>query len=273
MHNPFLSLFQAYLPEPESSLLSGMIFGAKQGFSREFYQALITTGTIHVVALSGTNITILINLLSKLTLPLGRKAGSIISIVGIIAFILFVGPSPSVVRAGLMGGLTLISIYLGRQSSALLSLILVAGIMLGIEPKLISNLSFQLSFLATLGILLFAPQAGYPPGERGLYSSLYFDIKQGMKENFRTTIAAQIMTLPVLVFAFGRVSLVAPLTNILIGWTITPLMFLGLGIAVIGTIYLPLGQILSWICYPLLWYFVKAVEMTSKIPWASVTIQ
>ncbi len=273
MSNPFISLIQQYLPEPMASLLSGMLFGVKQGFSSQFYQALITTGTIHVVALSGMNITIIINIISKITYPLGRKISSIVSLIGIIGFILFVGPSPTIIRAGIMGSLSLIGIYLGKQYYGLLGLIMAGLIMLILDHSVITDISFQLSFLATFGILLFAPKPiKTVPVKVGLGKAVLYEIKNSLIENLRTTLAAQVATLPIIVFAFGRVSLVSPLTNILVGSTIFPITLLGLITVLTGIIIFPLGQVFAWFCYILLYYFVWVVELTSKLPFASLNL-
>jgi len=276
MVNPFIPLIQSYLPEPEVSLLTGMLFGKTPGFPKELYNALITTGTIHVVALSGMNISILTNLICKITFPLGRKLSSIISILMITGFIFFVGPSPTIIRAGIMGVLTMTAVYFGRQPFSLLSLFVAGAVMILMDPKVISNLSFQLSFLATLGILIFAPSARsirFGQARKNLYLSIWVDIKNIFWENLRTTLAAQVATLPVIVFSFGRISLVSPLSNVLIGWTIFPIMVLGLIISIAGIIFLPFGQITAWFIYPLLWYFVKVVEVTAKLPFASLTLK
>lgn len=252
----------------------GMLFGKTPGFSKDFYQALITTGTVHIVALSGMNISILTNMISKITLPLGRKISSIVSILAISGFIYFVGPSPTVVRAGIMGIISLIAVYFGRQQLSILSLLIAAVIMMIIDPQVISLISFQLSFLATLGIIIFAPQARRKKvNERNLYKSIWFDIKNIFRENFKTTLAAQVLTLPVIIFLFGRLSLISPLTNVLIGWTVTPIMILGILVIIGGLIFYPLGQLISWFSYVLLHYFVLVVEVTSKIPFASLMMQ
>lgn len=256
----------------------GMLFGKVVKFPDDFYQALITTGTIHVVSLSGMNISILINMVGKVGLVFGRKLGSLLSIVAVIAFILFVGPSPSIVRAGIMGSLSLIALFTGRQYLGLLGLMLAGGVMVIVDIRNLSNLSFQLSFLATAGIILFAParksqqviKQVEPLSIIKIYSNY---IKKVMRDNFTTTLAAQVGTLPVVAFAFGRISLISPLTNVLVGWTVYPIMILGILLSITGSLYQPIGLIFAWTVYPLLRYFVFVVEMTSKIPYASLFLR
>lgn len=262
MTNPFIPLIQSYLPEPEASLLSGMLFGKSATFPKNFYDGLITTGTIHVVALSGMNLTILVNFISKITYPLGRKISSLVSIVGIIAFILFVGPSATIVRAGIMAVISIFAVLFGRQSSILLSLFVAGFIMVLVSPSIIGNISFQLSFLSTLGILIFAAE----PLKGSTAKNIFW-------ENLRTTLAAQVATLPIIVFTFARVSLISPVTNLLVGWVVNPLMILGITLSFLGLLYYPIGQILSWFVYLPLHYFVKVVEITAKIPFANLQLK
>lgn len=273
MVNPFIPLINSYLPEPEASLLNGMLFGVTQGFSKDFYNALIATGTIHVVALSGTNIAILTNVISRVTYPLGRRSSSIISLVTIVGFILFVGPSATIVRAGIMAGLSLIALYHGRQTQGLLSLCFAGLIMIIVSPQVLKDISFQLSFLATLGIMVLGPKPGNNIKlSKSYIKNIYLEAKQFLITNFKTTLAAQVATLPIIMFTFGRVSLVAPITNILIGWTITPIMGIGLTICVLGIFVFPLGQLLAWFNYIFLHYFVIVVEVTSNIPFATILL-
>src|SRR3989344_8130872 len=150
----FTGVVNSLLSEPQASLLNGILFGVKSSIPRSLYNSLIQTGTLHIIALSGMNITILINLTAKLTLFLGRKLSIFVTICLIVAFVWFVGASPTIVRAAIMGSLSLVAIYFGRRYFALLALFLASMVMLTYDFSLIKNLSFQLSFLATLGIIL-----------------------------------------------------------------------------------------------------------------------
>ncbi len=267
MLNPFIPVIQSILPEPEASLLLGMLFGIKANFSPEFYQALLTTGTVHVVALSGMNISILINVIGRVTYFLGKKLSILTSICGIVGFIIFVGLSPSVVRAAIMGILALTAVYFGRKSTALVSLFIAGGVMLIIKPALTGDLSFQLSFAATLSIMLFAGTVRMVGENRDILSRLWFI----MKENLFVSLAAQVLTLPIIVFNFGRLSLISPVVNVLIGPVVAPITILGLAVALVGYIYIPLGYLGAWFVYPMLWYFVTVVNLLAKVPFASIS--
>ena len=222
MSNPFIAVINSLLSEPQASLLNGILFGTRASMSREFYQALVTTGTLHIIALSGINITILTNLTAKTTLFLGRKISILVTICLIVFFVWFVGASPSIVRAAIMGSLSLLAIYFGRQSWGLLSLLFASGIMLIFDFSLIKNISFQLSFLATLGIILANRREKRQRKKGALDRFKYF-----FNDNLRYTLSAQIFTLPVIIYNFQRISFIAPLGNLLIEWTIQPIMILG----------------------------------------------
>lgn len=265
--NIFSQQTNKLLPEPQASLLNGILWGEQKMMPRDFYEALRRTGTLHVIALSGMNITILVNLLGKITLFLGRRRSIIISLILIVIFIWFVGASASVVRAGIMGVLSLLAVYFGRKDWALLSLFLAAGIMLIVNSPWIANVGFQLSFLATLGIIILAGQSK-PTRRESLIGEFIYE----GKENLRTTLAAQIFTLPVILYNFKQLSLVAPLTNVLVLWIVQPIMVMGFILSLVAVIFLPLAYPLAWITWVPLTYFIEIVRLTARIPLAAINL-
>ncbi|MBI5452547.1 ComEC/Rec2 family competence protein [Candidatus Gottesmanbacteria bacterium] len=269
MFNPFTPALNSLLPEPQASLLNGILFGVKTTMPPYLYNALISTGTLHIIALSGMNISILANLTAQITLFLGRKASSIISICLIVLFVLFVGPNPSVVRAAIMGCLSLSAVYFGRQDWGVLSLFLAAGIMLLIDFSLIKNLSFQLSFLATLGIIL-ANRKAECQSASWRRNGLINQFKYWFKENLKLTLSAQLFTLPIILYNFHRLSLVAPIANLAIEWVIQPIMVLGFTVAIAGWLWQPLGLLLAWFVWVPLTYLITIVEWLAKVPLASI---
>ena len=122
MTNPFIEVINQVLPEPQASLLNGILFGIKAHFPKELFEALITTGTIHIIALSGQNISILTAIVSKMTLPFGRKLSCLLTVAGVVGFVIFVGVEATTIRAAIMGSLSLLAIYFGRKNWSLLSL-------------------------------------------------------------------------------------------------------------------------------------------------------
>ncbi len=265
MVNPFIGVINSLLPEPHASLLNGILFGIKVSMPRNFYNALIATGVLHIIALSGVNISILTTLTAKTTLFMGRKASSILTICLIVLFVQFVGPSPSIIRAAMMGSLSLLAVYFGRRDWGLLSLFLVCGIMLLLDFSLIKNLSFQLSFAATFGIILANRRVERQYSNGLLDKAIYW-----LKENLKLTLSAQLFTVPIIFINFHRISLISPVTNILLEWVIQPIMVLGFITSLIGTIWLPLGMVFSWIVWVPLTYLIVVVETLAKIPGASI---
>lgn len=260
------------LPEPHAGLLSGILFGVKASLTPEFKEALIRSGTLHIVALSGMNITILSNLTATTLLRVfSRKITSLLTILVIIGFVFFVGLSPSVIRAAIMGCLSLLSSVFGRQRHALFLLVVTGTGMLILNSNYLTDVSFQLSFLATLGLILFGTSKNSPsplpqPAKQGIMLRFYLFIK----DDFRTTLAAQIFTIPLFIFQFHRLSILSPLSNVLIGWLIVPLTVIGLVTTVVGLVWLPLAVPLSWISWLLLQYLVIVIQSVSSIPFASI---
>ncbi|MCX6791608.1 MAG: ComEC/Rec2 family competence protein [Candidatus Gottesmanbacteria bacterium] len=258
----FTSVINQVLPEPHAGLLAGILFGTKATLSKDFLDALTTTGTLHIIALSGMNISILADL-SILTLLrfVSRRIASLLTVLIIIGFVWFVGASPSVVRAAIMGSLTLFAVLLGRPTWSIFSFVLTVSIMLIVKPSWIGDLSFQLSALATLGIILFGGKSAVP--------SKNF-VKAFIEDSLRVTLSAQVFTIPLILFVFRRISLVSPLTNILIGWVIAPVTALGMASAILGWIWLPLGYVFGWISWVLLEYLILMVQWTAKLPFSSL---
>ncbi len=207
------NLINQLLPEPHAGLLSGILFGTKATLEPALKVSLIRSGTLHIVALSGMNITILSSLTATTLLRVfSRKTTNLLTIFIIIGFVSFVGLSASVIRAALMGSLSLLSSCYGRQKSALFLLILTGVVMIILNSSYLTDVSFQLSFLATLGLVLFSRSQNTHTtvgGWKAIFEFIYDD--------FRTTLSAQVFTIPIFIFQFHRLSILSPVSNILIG--------------------------------------------------------
>jgi competence protein ComEC len=266
------------LPEPHAGLLAGMIFGVRADLNTELYDALITTGTLHIVALSGMNISILIAIIHLICLKFVSRPIANILACGVIGwFIWFVGPTPSVVRAGVMGAIGLIGLTFGRQVWPIIVWLLAVSGMILLNPPWVVDLSFQLSAMATLGILLFGKSSQPPPqsiaqpsvdnlGSKFISST----IRSLIQDDLRITLAAQVFTIPIILFAFQRISLVSPLTNVLIGWLVAPIMIMGLLLVIVAGIFLPLAAPLSWALWVVLSAVINVILLTAKFPFASI---
>lgn len=292
------ALINKLLHEPYAGLLAGILFGVKASISKELYEALIVTGTLHIVALSGTNISIVTGFVNLILLRfIARPIANIFTMVLIMGYIALVGLSPSVIRAAIMGCLSLFAVSFGRQRWLFWSWFVASVTMLAFRPAWVADLSFQLSVMATLGIILFGssgPDAGrcafleYATPrtdgdkevlERGLAeasknvvptSAAFAEILKFIKSGLRLTLAAQIFTIPIIMFSFHRISLVSPLSNVLIAQLVAPITVLGFIVVALGLVWLPLGQVAAWVVWAPLALLVWIVEVTSKIPFASI---
>ncbi|MEA3325979.1 MAG: ComEC/Rec2 family competence protein [Chloroflexota bacterium] len=265
-------LFQS----PESDLLAGILLGHDQGLSDELNGAFRKTGTAHIIAISGFNIVILAGLFSGVfTRLLGRRWGALTAVVGIVGYTLLIGGEPAVVRAAIMGGLGVLGGMFGRRQNGLNSLGLAAMPMLLINPNLLWDIGFQLSAAATLGLILYAQ----PLEERFiLIASKRMPEERAQKlvgpasEFLLFTLAAQVMTLPIIAYHFGGVSWLALIANPLILPPQSLVLILG-GLALLTGIILPgLGKIIAILAAPFVRYTVHMVSWLAHLPGRDVTL-
>lgn len=250
----FTSVIQHVLPEPHAGLLSGISFGTKAALSKDLMRDLTTTGTLHIIALSGMNISIVMKVVSDTLLRFcSRRITSLITIILIIGFVGFVGPSASVIRAAIMGSLSLLAVLFGRSNWPLFSWVVAVSGMLLVKPDWVGDISFQLSALATLGIILFGGKS-----------------KNFIFENLRTTLSAQVFTIPIIFLNFHRISIISPLPNVLIGPVIAPLTVMGWVVGFLGSIWYPLGYATALISWVLLQYLIFIITITAAVPFASL---
>ncbi len=253
-------LFNKTLPPDLASLLLGIVFGIKGPMSKEFAQELRFAGVFHVIAASGMNVTMVGGFLSAIfMLILRRQTALMLSIFGILFYAFLAGMQPSIIRATIIGILVFSAQILGRQVLGAYSLFLAAFIMLFISPGLISDVGFQLSFAATLGLLYIRPLLE----KIGKFKVL--SEKFPLAEDFFVTFSAQIATLPILLITFGTYSVWSVLVNVLVLWTVPTLMVLGGIGAVLGMVFQPLGSALIYLCLPFLLYFQKIVSFFGSL--------
>ena len=259
-------------PEPESTLMGGILYGARAGFSDDLKNNFNRAGITHIVAVSGYNVTIIAQYLLAFFIFVGlwRKQAFWGVVAMIILFVIFTGASASVVRAGIMGVLVLTAGQLGRMSRIGNVLILTASVMLLLNPFiLIWDAGFQLSFLATLGLVYVSPvlQTVIVRSETTKQS---FWTKILGNEILISTLSAIIATLPFMLFIFGRISIVAPVVNVLVLWIIPWLMLLGFVAIVTSFIFYPFGQIIAWIAGLGLKYVIILAEWFGGQSWSAL---
>ncbi len=244
-----ISFYQQSLNQNFSGLMLGIVFGIKEYIPSSFVKDLKTAGVMHVIAASGMNVTLVAGFLSSIFLLFfKRQIALVISIVGIIIYAVLAGLEPSIIRASIMGILVFTASIFGRQTWPLYGLLLAGFVMLMWDPNLLNDIGFQLSFLATIGLLYMKP---------------FF--KNKILDGFQTTIFAQAATLPILVSNFGTYSLWSIVVNSLILWTIPLLMVIGGVSAVISFIIFPIAKILLYLSLPLLIFFESVVRFFSGL--------
>ena len=271
-----LDTLYSIFPDPEASLLAGILLGIESGISSEVRDAFNDTSTTHIIAISGFNITILAALVISLTgRTLGVRKGAIVAAIVIASYTILVGADASVVRAAIMGGLVLFARFLGRVSLALASLGAAALVMTLANPYLLWDVGFQLSFAATLGLVLYAEplKDGFINlASRWLEPSRAKRLSTPVGEFILFTFAAQITTLPLTAYHFQRLSLVSFLANPIVLPAQPPLMILGGLATMAGMIWLPLGQLFAWLAWPFPAFTIRVVDLFAAFPSAAIDL-
>jgi competence protein ComEC len=256
-------------PAPESSLLQGILLGDDSRIPDDIYQDFRDTGTSHIIAISGFNVAILAGLIASLfTRLLGNRKGSLAAIIGISLYTVLVGASASVVRACIMGGLGLLAAQIGRRQNGINTLAFTAAVMSLQNPLVLQDTGFQLSFAATLGLILYAAplQAACASWLSRFLGEKAAGRAAGLiGEYFLFTLAAQVTTLPILVLTFQRFSPVTFLANPLVLPAQPLLMILG-GLALLcGLLSLPLGRIVGLAAWPFAAYTIRVDEWLGPV--------
>lgn len=263
--NKFLDNLNYAIPLPESSLMGGLVLGDKANFSKQEKEAFIKTGTIHIIALSGYNVSIVAFGIMKFFSFLPFVLNIFFGIFSIAIFVLMTGASSTAIRAGIMAILILFAKLLGRNHDILRILVIVFVIMIIGNPLiLVYDVSFQLSFLATVGIIFFTPK---------IYK--YFSkITESfsLREIIASTVSVYIFVLPFILYKMGNFSLVALPANILILPFIPLTMFFGFLIILFSLIskifILPFG----YLAYLLLHYEFLVINFFSSLSFSSFVI-
>lgn len=265
---------QQLLPDPHAALLGGILLGLEDRIETELYEQFNQTGTSHIIVISGSNISLLVGLLLLAGQPLvGRRRAAWLATLGVVLYTLLVGPDAAVVRAAVMGLLYVWAMFLGRPNDVRNSLFAAALGMTLHNPWVLWDVGFQLSFAATLGLVLFVPPLEHLAATVFRWQGGWLQNWQDLlREAILVTIAAQIATTPLLLFHFGRLSLIGLLANLLIV-PAQPLVMIAGGLAVLaGLLWLPAGQLLGLLAWvPLHWTLV-VVEFMAALPGAELAL-
>lgn len=257
------------IPQPEAAFLSGMLVGRDELIPDGLKDAFQNTGTSHLVAISGFNITILSALILALTSRLFSKTWSVITAILLLGlYSVMAGASPSVIRAALMGVLAIIGRSIGRTRTAVNSLGIAGGVMVLVNPLILRDIGFQLSVAATAGILLIGSPLNDRFVERAsglIHSEEANTLIRGLSESVIITFSAQLATLPFLLFHFHKYPLIGLLVNPIVLPVQPAAMVLG-GLAVLaGIVFLPLGTLVGLTAWIPLAFTTKMIELFSTL--------
>ncbi|HUF53087.1 MAG TPA: DNA internalization-related competence protein ComEC/Rec2 [Dehalococcoidia bacterium] len=263
----------AALPEPQSSLAAGILLGTRADLPADLEEAMRTTGTSHLVAVSGQNVTLLAGLvIAAFAWAIGRRPAAFLSIAIIVAYALLVGGQASVVRASIMASIYVVSVIAGRQNAAPVGLGLAAAGMTALDPQVIHDIGFQLSFAATIGLVTFGNElktrleawvAGWP----GLAEA---PVTRPLIETFAISLAAILFTLPITAVHFGEISLVALPANLL---AVPAFLAVALTAAVAllaGVV--PGGEVLQWTAWLPATYMIAVIDALASLPYARLGV-
>lgn len=273
------SLSQA-LPEPQASLAQGILLGKRGNIPYSLNQAFSRTGTAHVLAISGINITIVIGMLLAAGIWLFGKRYSIyiwLALLVIWLYALLTGMNPPVVRGAIMGSLFLLAEFMGRQSSALTALTFAGAVMVGIEPQVLWDASFQLSFLAMAGLIFISPylqawtRKGVvaAAGKKGTAASF----GNFIGDSFAVTLAAILATWPIIAYYFHIVSFVGLPATFFAVLALPGIIITSALVAGVGLIAPILAQVIGWASWLFISYFMLVVRAFDAVPFSSIRLE
>jgi len=282
------SITQA-LPQPEAALLIAILLGLRTPALQPLSNAFNVTGTAHLIVPSGFKVTILAGLVAASTrwlyekrgqaekqlLPAQRRRGNwqrwfatSLVVASIMAYTILSGAGPAAIRAGVMGTILVVAPRLGRIYNVYTALALAALLMSIFDPFVLWDAGFQLSFLGTLGIVVLTPFF-----QRLLHPIERLPLGSHITEIIAVTLAAQTATLPIFALTFNQVSFIAPIANTLTVPLLEALIFLGILVCSAGLLFAPLGLIIGWAIWPLLWYVTHIITWCAALPGAYLRVE
>lgn len=271
-----MALVYHYLPDPEASLLAGIVLGVESGIPNQVSQDFQETGTTHIIAISGFNITVVSGLFAMLFgRLLGPRRGAVVALMAISFYTVLVGGDAPVVRAAIMGGISLFARQVGRRQHGLNSLAFSAALMTIGNPNVLWDVGFQLSFAATLGLVLYAEPWGQVLGdwlEGRLPLVAAKKLTGWISEYFLLTLAAQLTTLPLLVYYFHRFSIISLPANLAILPAQPPVMIVGGLSVLLGLVVPALGQWAAYVVWPFLTYTIRVVAWFASFSEGSMVL-
>lgn len=260
----FIRSIDMVIPEPEASLLAGLVVGAKESLGENLMDDFRTTGIVHIVVLSGYNITIVAEAIMRVLGLLPRLMALSAGGVSIVLFAIMTGASATIVRASLMALLVILARVTGRTYMVVKALCISAFFMVLYSPYvLLFDPSFQLSFLATLGLILFSPLV---EAKLSMIPAWW-----GLRDVAIATIATQVTVLPLLLYMTGTLSLFALPVNLLVLLVVPFAMLAGFVTGVVGLLSTWLALPFGYVTYGILSYILFVVDVFARIPFATLS--
>jgi competence protein ComEC len=267
----------AALPAPESALGVGILLGDAHGIPEDIDEAFRITNTTHVIAISGSNIALLVAALQLLLGRwLGRRRAAPLVVGVVVAYSAMVGADAAVVRAAIMGSLLVLADVAGRPAHAATGLLAAAWAMTAVQPVWLGDLGFQLSFAATAGLVALAGRLGEPTKRwltERLGSGVAGDVAGLLDEALWVTVAAQLATWPLIAWHTGQVSWAGLIANALIVPVQPAVMLLGALTSVVGALWTPAGAVLGALAWLPLTWTIRCVLWVADWPMAAVAWQ
>ena len=251
------------IPEPEGGIVRGIVLGERAAVDAELAGAFARSGTSHLLAISGFNMTLVATAVALLARGRVRPAiTAAMTVACVLAYSILVGLAPSVARAAVMAVVASLGLAFGRRAATDNALALAVATMVGIDASAIGDVGFLLSATATGGLLYL----GDPISRRLAF------LPGAIREGLATTLAATLPTIPIIAAVFGRVSLVSPLANLLAVPLFPPLMLAGAATAALGLISVELAQLPALASYALAFVLRFVVETSAGLPLASLAV-
>jgi len=267
------------LPEPHASLAQGIVLGERSALPQDLKDDLNATSTSHIIALSGYNVTLLAGLvIGAFAWLIGRRKAAFVALGAIAGYTLLTGASPSLVRAAIMGTLYLTATLLGRPNSGLVSLLVAGAVMAGLQPDVVRDVSFQLSFAATAGIIVLDPLMRHRLNEASQHAAwLPGPAQRGptraISDIAIVTASASLSTLPIIALHFQRISLIALPANLLVLPAFPFILLSSTIVAIAGLVSQPLAQVAGWFAWLGLSYMIATARLLAALPFASLEVR
>lgn len=264
-----LDIYKKAFPQTMDGIVAGVVLGDKSLIDEDFWQKLQVTGTLHIMVASGMNIAMFSQGLLSFFLLFFKRRLAIYSLLIVIWFYsIMTGLAAPMIRAATMASLIYLGGVLGKEAEGGRILLLTGLLMIFANPALIFEVGFQLSFMATAGLVYIQPRlkiSGNSLTRRRLARLLQLD-------NFSSSLGSLIATLPILLFNFGQLNLLSPFVNLIILWAIPFVLQLGIGVGILGLLWIKLAELASYLLYPFLFFLEQTIALFAEVTFLRVEV-